>query len=804
MKVLKSIGSAIGGWLGVKSLSTDVGGWLQGQDVDSNSEGAKLVTPYAQSGWLYVAISTLAENVAQIPFRICRVAAEAQKELRGFTAARAAGRSYTARQRALLNDNEVESGPIVDLFKRPHPTMDRNLFWRSVITWDCLRGEFFVMPLDGQDNPVDLSIVEGRASRVERPSQVQRMLTVSPDLLWHIVQGYELMGWRYTGSPLMSPLPSQVLLPTEVIHSRSPNPNGFYWRGMSPISLAMLPASSDFAAGQFMKGLMMNNADTGVIVTTDQQASPEQREAILSALRERKRKAGTPDRPLFLWGGSKLEKPTVSSADGQFLEHRNANREEIFAIIKVPLSMAGIQSQKGRSLGGGGEMEQDKLNFIEGRLTPLCRNLETALAPIVASFGLDLVGYFDVDDLPILQNARRARLDAGTKAFAMGYPPNMINRVYDLGFEELPWGDVGWLPFNLQSAESVMNPPEPTTATPGPDGKPSNGKPKPGEKPKPTDPVTDALRLIEGIKSRATESAGKPEPNVGLARTPNASRDSGHICKANPEYEAFLKPREKMLQSKMKRFWFEQKGRILGKLPDVMKEFERTELNAEAAEDGGENAEKKYRWLWAAISKTSRGLDELFDSVSEDGKLTKALKSVLFSDLQDGGSQLYGEIGQDNFSLAPKDAIAFLDKRKVAINGMNQTTWDKLKESLQEGLQEGDSMSKLEDRVRVFFAGQDGRAEVIATTETNIAINSGRDVAMKEAGVTRKGWQTSHLENTRATHAENEALSNAENGIPIEDEWPNGCRFPGDPDGDVGEVINCRCFGYAVLEDKSP
>src|SRR5205823_3189317 len=99
----------------------------------------------------------------------------------------------------------------------------------------------------------------------------------------------------------------------------------------------------------------------------------------------------------------------------------------------------------------------------------------------------------------------------------------------------------------------------------------------------------------------------------------------------------------------------------------------------------------------------------------------------------------------------------------------------------------------------VFFAGQDGRAETIATTETTVAVNSGRDLAMKAAGVTRKGWQTSHLEHTRATHVSNEVLSDAQNGIPIEDEWPNGCRFPGDPDGDASEVINCRCFGFAIL-----
>jgi hypothetical protein len=124
-----------------------------------------------------------------------------------------------------------------------------------------------------------------------------------------------------------------------------------------------------------------------------------------------------------------------------------------------------------------------------------------------------------------------------------------------------------------------------------------------------------------------------------------------------------------------------------------------------------------------------------------------------------------------------------------------------LKESLQEGLSNGEKMSDLEDRVRVYFAGQDGRAEMIAATETNVATNGGRDLAMKAAGIERKGWKTSNLEGTRLTHLENEALSNAENGIPIDDIWPNGCAYPSDPDGEPGEVINCRCFGFAILEN---
>ena len=214
-----------------------------------------------------------------------------------------------------------------------------------------------------------------------------------------------------------------------------------------------------------MKGLMLNNADTGVIVTTDQQVSLEQRQEILAALRDRKRKAGTADRPLFLWSGAKIEKPAASSADLQFLEHRKLNRQEIAAIFKVPESLMGFTDQK-NALGGGSTIEQERLTFIETTITSHCRRIEAALAPIITSFGPGLVGYFDLDSLPTMQHARRARFDTAVKALSLGIPLNEINALLDLGLRAMPWGNTGYLPSHLQPAGSLPPPPANPEATP--------------------------------------------------------------------------------------------------------------------------------------------------------------------------------------------------------------------------------------------------------------------------------------------------------------------------------------------------
>ncbi|MGA2788670.1 MAG: phage portal protein, partial [Verrucomicrobiota bacterium] len=150
-----------------------------------------------------------------------------------------------------------------------------------------------------------------------------------------------------------------MLLPSEAIHSRQPNPY-LYWRGMGPLNVAMVAAGADYAAAQYAKGYWLNNADTGVIVTTEQQTDPAQRAAILAALRERKRAAGTADRPLFLWGGAKVEKPQLSGMEQQFIANREMNRQEIGAIYKVPESIMGFSQAKASALSGGGNaIEQE-------------------------------------------------------------------------------------------------------------------------------------------------------------------------------------------------------------------------------------------------------------------------------------------------------------------------------------------------------------------------------------------------------------------------------------------------------------
>ena len=406
-----------------KSLSPAAQAWLKGEDVDT---GAPLLSnAYQQVVWVYRAINVLAEQVANIPFR--------------FSLGEAGGEQL------------IESGPLTSFYARPHPQINRFEYWELRVIWLMLRGECFRIP-----------IFDERGTRDAQRS-LRSLLILDPADFQHIVEDHQLIGWLYTGIGRETPLEHRVFLPEEVWFEKLPDPFNF-WRGMAPLQAAALASKTDYAAGAFMKGLMENNGDVGVIVRTQDTLSPDQRQQILDSLRDRKRKAGTADRPLLLGQGAEIVKPTLSSSDMQFLENRKFSRGEICAAFGVPEEIVTTTDTAKYNVMAGA-----RLNFIENRVLPLCRRLEAEEDVVVKSLDPRAVGWFDIDSLPILQQARRERLKTAKTGFDMGVPFNELNRVFDLGFKALPWGDRGYIPASLQQAGELPTATEPgTSSSPAP------------------------------------------------------------------------------------------------------------------------------------------------------------------------------------------------------------------------------------------------------------------------------------------------------------------------------------------------
>lgn len=686
--------------------------FLRGGSGAGTLGGAQLTNALEQSVWVYSCITAISEQIAHIPF----VFSQGERD----------------------GEKIIKDGEIVQLFKKPNDHLDRYLFWDLLVQWLCLRGKVYLVATDKAGTIVDLSIAGGRL----KPIRALHLL--NPDRVRPDLQAGVLTGYKYSAG-FHDPIPTQHFLPGELIALRTANPYDVY-DGLPPLGVALLAAQTDYASAQFMKGLMMNNADTGVIVTTDQQLSSEQQIALQKALQERKRKAGTADRPLFLFGGAKVEKPTLSAVDMQFLENRKFNRQEICAVFRVPQEVLGFVEDANRAVANS-----VRLSFIDNRIAPFCERLEAAMEPIVAAFGEGLIGWFNLDQLGIRQQARRERFTGAKIGFDLGYSRNELNKAFDLGMPNDPSGEKRYLPFSLQPVESDGSFPE---------------EPEPAPVPTEVDAAKGVLAVLRGIGRSPTEI---------------------HQCgPASSAYAHAIQGSVKRKRKTLRNFFIEQQARVLDRITELDKAFA-PPVNSEIL---------------------SKGIDDIFEMLAENEKLLKKMTPLLKGDLLFGGSQVWQELGLNpaDFAVPPTKAIEFLEKRTNEIKGINKTTFEKLKGSLAEGLKEGDTQAELVARVKDVYANAtDARAERIAITETNIATNSGRFEGMTEAGVERKGWQASNLEGVRQEHLQAEADYQDE-GVPIDEPFVVGGEeliHPGDPSGSPGNTINCRCFTFAVLPEKS-
>jgi HK97 family phage portal protein len=419
--------------------------WLRGDDIIRHPVPL-LTNAFERIPWVFRCANALAEQIANIPFLFSR----------------------GERGRETL----ITSGPLIDFYNHPHPRLNRFQYWEQRVLWLLLRGECFRVPIF--DDSLSAPGGEGRGevvpSRTTNPSSValwgkedhaspdtqherrntkdarstllrsntrtlKSVVFLDPADCHPIIQNHELVGWRYTGRNT-SPVPSQVFLPEEVWFDRLSNPFD-NWRGLSPLTPANTAIYTDHAASNFMRNFVENNAEGGLIIRTENNLTDEQRVQISASIRNR-RAAGN-STPILLWGATEVIQPTLSSADIQFLENRKFSRAEICAAFGVPEEIVSTSDHNKYDV-----MQGARLNFIENRVAPFCARLEAEEQRVVTTIDPNAVGWFDLESLPIMEQARRDRLATAKIGFDMGIPLNELNRVLDLGFQSLPWGNTGY------------------------------------------------------------------------------------------------------------------------------------------------------------------------------------------------------------------------------------------------------------------------------------------------------------------------------------------------------------------------
>lgn len=132
-----------------------------------------------------------------------------------------------------------------------------------------------------------------------------------------------------------------------------------------------------------------------------------------------------------------------------------------------------------------------------------------------------------------------------------------------------------------------------------------------------------------------------------------------------------------------------------------------------------------------------------------------------------------------------------IDYQLRQLAGVSETVRQGLERVIAEGLSSDESPRELATRIREFYSGLSaGRAQTIARTEIARAYNQARADAMRTMGITTHEWLSARDERVR-TAPFNHAIDGER--VTVGMPFSNGLRFPGDPQGEAGNVINCRC-----------
>jgi HK97 family phage portal protein len=132
-----------------------------------------------------------------------------------------------------------------------------------------------------------------------------------------------------------------------------------------------------------------------------------------------------------------------------------------------------------------------------------------------------------------------------------------------------------------------------------------------------------------------------------------------------------------------------------------------------------------------------------------------------------------------------------IDYQLRQLAGVSETVRHGLEQVIAEGLSSDESPRELAARIREYYSGLSaGRAQTIARTEIARAYNQARADAMRTMGITTHEWLSARDERVR-TAPFNHAIDGER--VTVGMPFSNGLRYPSDPQGEPGNVINCRC-----------
>lgn len=531
--------------------------------------------------------------------------------------------------------------------------------------------------------------------------------------------------------------------PGEVIWFRYPNPADEF-RGLSPLEAARTSVEASVDAMTSNAAIFRNGMAPGGILSPEDNSvsfTREERELLEAQLAKRMTGADRRHRMMVFSHKVNISTPTLSPKEAEFMALMGWTLNDVCRVYQVPPMKVQDFSKATYS-----NVEQaDKAlwtDCILPELSMLASELTEQLAPM---FGEGLVVDFDTSGIRALQEDQTEITDQMVKLGALGVPLNTLLQAYrpDLlpeGGTGYAWGDV---PLAWQIPGAVAAPAQP-----------------------PAPPAMQAEEDAQAVQEVATRS-------IPFVQTVPAYGSTRH--------KAELRSRDALVR-----------------------QIEQGMAAAYLTWADALTADITQR-LTSGSKALGTGPDDLdpddpFDLVAWQQAALEGMGPFIEQAAQRGGQVAASRINSTvRFNITSPAARRFLRERQQRfVEEITESRWEALKVSLQAGINAGEDVLQLSERIPQHVRPIRSSAETIARTEVVGAFNGGTDLAYRESGVvSQKVWLAALDDRTRDTHR---AMHGQTVDVGADFISPDGAQGPAPGQlGEAAEDINCRCTTIAVL-----
>lgn len=657
-------------------------------------------------------------------------------------------------------EHELTDHPFLDFWKHPNPLheMSNAALWRLLEIYLKLKGEgYFIIERDEAGRPAEL---------------------------WPVPTHW-VQQTPYLDHPFYSVrLTSGVIMPVSVddmFVMKDLNPVDPFRRGLGQAEALADEIETDEYAAKFQKRFFFNDATPNLVIAMPK-STEEQRKRFRAEWMERFKGVFKSHGVATVNGEAIINKVGDNMKDMDMVNGRTFLRNAVLEHFGVPREIMGITESSNRATS-----EAAQYIYAQNVLMPsLLRREEAINEQIIPLFGPDLIWHFE-DIVPRNQEFDKAKAldgwNAGllTKDQALellGLPPAPTGgNVYKAQFSDL------YLPADEEPAEAMAS----LTPDDGAVAAQEGGQ-----------DVLEVEGLEGGDPALNGEGEGEETVEVVGLKKQKAAEELKAVRLKDAQRLLMQAEREqgRRFEIATAKYFREQSNRIAAAVNGTQK-AERSvwDILLDGVPEYDTERDGVAAGAWYKLDEAERmsRVDAfvlgLIDWTGEESVLASIFTPLWQESYRKGAEVAARVYGLEAIQRPELVSVAKL-RGGARVRHITKTTQKEISRIVSAGLENGDSRATIAGQIQQEMQTTSARARTIAAQECNSSLLSGNFDMMKRAGASWKTWHVTNISVARDSH---KALNGKR--IPIDATFPNGCRFPCDPDcGKPEEVVNYHCF----------